>query len=177
MTREKDPAEIVQTIAQSIEVGQRKARRVRAHRFKELFGYHALTAQRRERIEHLMAEAGIVEHPSLEDAGRDDWLVMSMPVKFPVPEAHPDPRPTAEWFEHMKSVRPDTEREVEIHFASPLFQDGWAIARTRKQQGLAFRCPWEALARSVSRLTCFTSLMSGAIWTTASRLCSSNPNA
>jgi hypothetical protein len=58
MTREKDPAEIVQTIAQSIEVGQRKARRVRAHRFKELFGYHALTAQRRERIEHLMQRPG-----------------------------------------------------------------------------------------------------------------------
>jgi hypothetical protein len=86
MTREKDPVEIVQTIARSIETNQRRARKVRGHRFKELFGYQELTAQRRERIEHLMAGAGIVVQPSLEDAGHDDWLVMSMPVKVPVPE-------------------------------------------------------------------------------------------
>ena len=83
MTREKDPAEVIQTIAQSIQVSQRGARRVRAHRFKELFGYQALSAQRRERIEQLMAEAGTVVQPGLKDAGRDDWLVMSMPVRVP----------------------------------------------------------------------------------------------
>src|SRR6185312_11733344 len=65
MAREKDPAEIIETIAQSIRVSQRGARKVRAHRFKELFGYQALSAQRRERIERLMAEAGIVVRPSL----------------------------------------------------------------------------------------------------------------
>lgn len=123
MANEKDPAEVIQTIARSIQVSQRGARRVRAHRFKELFGYQALTAQRRARIEHLMAEADIVVTPSLAEAGRDDWLVMSMPVQVEVPEAHPDPRPTAAWFEHMQSVRPDTEREVEIHFAAPLFRE------------------------------------------------------
>ena len=80
MGKEKDPAEVVETIARSIQVSQRGARRVRAHRFKELFGYQALSAQRRERIEQLMAEAGIVVRPSLEEAGRDDWLVMSMPA-------------------------------------------------------------------------------------------------
>jgi Type I restriction enzyme R protein N terminus (HSDR_N) len=123
MAREKNPAEVVETIARSIQVSQRGARRVRAHRFKELFGYQALSTQRRERIEQLMAEAGIVVRPSLEKAGRDDWLVMSMPALTVVPEAHPDPRPWAGWFQHMKSVRPDTEREVEMHFASPLFRE------------------------------------------------------
>lgn len=121
MAREKDPAEVIETIAQSIRVSQRGARRVRAHRFKELFGYQALSAQRRKRIEELMAEAGIVVQPPLEDAGRDDWLIMSMPAKAEVGDGHPDPRPSADWFEHMMSVRPDTEREVEMHFASPLF--------------------------------------------------------
>ena len=38
MAREKDPAEVIETIARSIQVSQRGARRVRAHRFKELFG-------------------------------------------------------------------------------------------------------------------------------------------
>src|SRR5580704_12000191 len=54
VAREKDPAEIIETIAQSIRVSQRGARRVRAHRFKELFGYQVLNSQRRERIEQLM---------------------------------------------------------------------------------------------------------------------------
>ena len=53
---------------------------------------------------------------------RDDWLVMSIPVRVEVREAHPDPSPSAEWFDHLQAVRPDTEREVEMHFASPLFQ-------------------------------------------------------
>ena len=65
MAKEKDPAEIIETIAQSIRVSQRGARRVRAHRFKELFGYQVLNAPRRERIEQLMAEAGIEVRPSL----------------------------------------------------------------------------------------------------------------
>ena len=50
VAKEKDPAEIIETIAQSIRVSQRGARRVRAHRFKELFGYQVLNSQRRERI-------------------------------------------------------------------------------------------------------------------------------
>jgi hypothetical protein len=137
MTREKDPAEIIETIAQSIRVSQRGARKVKAHRFKELFGYQVLNAPRREKIEQLMAEAGIVVQPSLDDARRDDWLVMSMPVLPEVPEAHPDPRPTAEWFAHMASVRTGTEREVEMHFASPLFREGLGYSEDQEAAGFS----------------------------------------
>ena len=139
MAREKDPAEIIETIAQSIRVSQRGARRVRAHRFKELFGYQVLNSQRRERIERLMAEAGIEVRPSLEDARRDDWLVMSMPVEVPVAEASPDPAPTAEWFAHMASVRTATEREVEMHFASPLFREGLGYSEEQEAAGFGIR--------------------------------------
>jgi hypothetical protein len=69
-----------------------------AHRFKELFGYEVLNAQRRERIEQLIAEADIEVRPSLEEAKRDNRLVMSMPVEVPVPETRPDPALTPEWF-------------------------------------------------------------------------------
>jgi hypothetical protein len=135
----KDPAEIIQTIAQSIQVSQRGARRVRAHRFKELFGYQVLNAQRRERIEQLMAEAGIEVRPSLEEAKRDDWLVMSMPVEVPVPETSPDPAPTPEWFAYMASVQPDTECEVEMHFASPLFREGLGYSEDQEAAGFAIQ--------------------------------------
>jgi hypothetical protein len=139
MTREKDPAEIVETIAQSIRVSQRGARKVKAHRFKELFGYQVLNAPRREKIELLMAEAGIEVRPALKDAGRDDWLVMSMPVEVPVPETSPDPAPKPEWFAHMASVRTDTEREVEMHFASPLFQEGFGYSEEQEAAGFGIR--------------------------------------
>jgi len=105
MAAEKDPAEVVATIRRSIEVSQRGARRARAHRFKELFGYRALSAQRRELVERLLTEAGILVQPSLGEAGRDDWLVMSLPVTVEVREAHPDPRPSAEWFDHLQDFR------------------------------------------------------------------------
>jgi len=141
MAREKDPAEVIQVIAKSIRVSQRKVRKVKAHRFKELFGYQVLNVQRRERIEQLMAEAGIEVRPSLEKAGRDDWLVMSMPVPVPVVETSPDPAPTAEWFAHMASVRTDTEREVEMHFASPLFREGLGYSEDQEAAGFGIQVP------------------------------------
>ena len=112
---------------------------MKAHRFKELFGYQVLNAPRRERIEQLMAEAGIEVRPSLAEAKRDDWLVMSMPVRVAVPEASPDPVPTAEWFAHMASVRTDTEREVEMHFASPLFREGLGYREDQEAAGFGIR--------------------------------------
>jgi hypothetical protein len=139
VTREKDPAEIIETIAQSIRVSQRGARRVKAHRFKELFGYQVLSSQRRERVEQLMAEAGIEVRPALKDAGRDDWLVMSIPVQVPVMEASPDPAPSTEWFAHMASVQTDTEREVEMHFASPLFREGLRYSEEQEAAGFGIR--------------------------------------
>jgi hypothetical protein len=140
MAKEKDPAEIIETIAQSIRVSQRGARRVRAHRFKELFGWQVLNTQRRERIEQLMAAAGIEVKPALKDAARDDWLIMSMPVEVPVPEVSPDPAPTADWFAHMASVSTATEREVELHFASPLFQEG--LGWDEEQEAAGFAIQW-----------------------------------
>jgi hypothetical protein len=135
MPKDRNPAEVVETIRQSIEVSQRRSRRVRAHRFKELFGFQALSAQRRELIERLLADAGIVVQPALGEAGRDDWLVLSMPTLAVVPEARPDPRPSAEWFDHLQSVRPATEREVEMHFASPLFRDGLGYREEQEAAG------------------------------------------
>lgn len=123
MAKETDPAEVVDNIRASIEASQRGSRRVRAHRFRELFGYQAWSAPRREHVERLLKEAGIVVQPTLGDAGRDDWLVMSMPTLPEVREEHREPRPPEEWFAHLEQVRLGSEREVEMHFASPLFRE------------------------------------------------------
>jgi hypothetical protein len=86
-----------------------------------------------------MSEAGIEIRPSLEEAKRDDWLVMSMPVTVPVVEASPDPGPKPSWFEHMASVCTDTEREVEMHFASPLFREGFGYSEDQEAAGFGIQ--------------------------------------
>lgn len=138
MAKTRDPAEVVEMIRQSIEASQRGARRVRAHRFRELFGYHAWSPQRRELVEQLLRKQGIVVQPPLEEAERDDWLVMSVPAPAKVWEAHPDQWPPAEWFDHLQSVRPSSEREVEMHFASPLLQ-GLGYREEQEAAGFGFR--------------------------------------
>lgn len=137
MTTEKDPADVIRVIAESIRVSQRGARRVKAHRFKELFGWQVLTAERRERVEQLMAEAGIKLNPSLKEAKGGDWLVMSIPVPAPVTGAVPDPEPSTEWLSHMASVSTATEREVELHFVSPLFRAGFGYTEEQEAAGFS----------------------------------------
>ena len=147
MAREKDPAKVIETIAQSIKVSQRGARRVRAHRFKELFGYQALSASRREKIEQLMAEAGIEVRPSLAEAKRDDWLVMSMPVQVPVTESQSRPG------RHRRSGSRTWPRYGRIPSGRSRCTlprrcsgRGWATTRTKKRPGSASRRPGEAPA-------------------------------
>jgi len=80
MAAEKDPAEVVRTIARSIQVSQRGARRVRARRFKELFGYQALSAQRRQRIEELLTElASLCSRPSRKRGAMTGWSCLCRP--------------------------------------------------------------------------------------------------
>ena len=47
--------------------------------------------------------------------------MLSMPVLSESDTKDPDPRPTEEWFNHLVNVSLASEREVEVHFASPLF--------------------------------------------------------
>ena len=119
---DKDPAEIVATLRRSIEASQRGSRRLRAHRFKDLFGFQAWSPARREMVGRLLTEEGIVVQPPLEQAGRDDWLVFSMPELGVTTTAKREPQPSAEWFAHLAELRLSSEREVEMHFVSPLFE-------------------------------------------------------
>lgn len=139
MPKETDPAEIVERFRQEIKVSPRGERRIKAHRFKQLFDYQVLTASRRESIEGLLDKAGIVVRPPLAEAGRDDWLRMSIPQAPVIRDTHPDPRPTSDQFNYLMSVRPQSEREVEIHFVSPLFIYG--LRYTPEQEAAGFPVP------------------------------------
>ena len=119
---DKDPAEIVATLRRSIEASQRGSRRLRVHRFKDLFGFQAWSPVRRGMVSQLLAGEGIVVQPALEQAGRDDWLVFSIPAPGVTSGPPPEPQPTPEWFAHLAQLHLGSEREVEMHFVSPLFE-------------------------------------------------------
>ena len=103
-------------------MGQRGSRRLRAHRFKDLFGFQAWSPARRAMVGKLLADEGVVVQPPLEQAGRDDWLIFSMPTLGVTTGTPPEPRPTAAWFADKAGLRLGSEREVEMHFVSPLFE-------------------------------------------------------
>ena len=69
----------------------------------------------------------------------------------------------------MKSVRPDTEREVEMHFASPLFRE-LGYHEEQEAAGFGIQVYQGATARSASRPTCSTSPMTGTTWRTGEPL-------
>jgi hypothetical protein len=135
MAVDRDPAEIVATLRGSIEASQRGSRRLRAHRFKDLFGFQAWSPSRREMVGKLLDSEGIVVQPSLKEAGRDDWLVFSMPTLPEVSREPAEPRPSDAWFAHLEQLHPGSEREVEMHFAAPLFQ---ALGYTEAQEAAGF---------------------------------------
>lgn len=145
MAKEKDPAEVVATIRRSIEVSPRGTRRLRFYRLRDLFGFEAWSPQRKEMVTKQLEAQGVATQPSLTELDLDDWVVLSLPIRPPVRNDHPDPRPKAEFFDYMELVRLDSGREVEMHFLSPLFcQLGYA----EEQEAAGFQFDmWEGVHR------------------------------
>jgi hypothetical protein len=148
MAKSRDPVEVVATIRRSIEVSTRGSRRLRFHRLRELFGFQAWSGQRKELVARLLAEQGIAVQPPFGEAGTDDWLVLSLP-QLPTPrDDHPDPRPSAEFFDHLESMSLDTEREVEMHFVGPLFRE---LGYDEDQEAVGFPFDtWEGVHHRVA---------------------------
>jgi Type I restriction enzyme R protein N terminus (HSDR_N) len=145
MSKTKDPEDVVASIRRSIEVSPKGSRRVRCHSLRALFGFQAWTAQRKDLVAGLLAARGIRSQPPLGDAGLSDWIVLSLPVMPEPDDSTPDPRPSEDWFEHLMSVQLDSEREVEMHFASPLFH---GLGYTYEHEAAGFRFDmWEGVSR------------------------------
>jgi hypothetical protein len=145
MAKAKDPVDVVASIRRSIEVSPKGSRRVRCHSLRALFGFQAWTAQRKDLVTSLLDNEGIRAQPPVSEAGLHDWIVLSLPVMPPPDNSSPDPRPTEEWFEHLTSVRLDSEREVEMHFASPLLH-GLGYSYEHEAAGFRFDT-WEGVTR------------------------------
>ncbi len=132
-------------IRQSIEASAKGLRRVRCQSLRDLFGFHAWTGDRRELVADHLERQGIRAQPPVSEAGLHDWIVLSLPSLPPASEASADPRPSDEWFDHLMTVHLDSEREVEMYFASPLFH---GLDYTAEHEAAGFRFDmWEGVAR------------------------------
>jgi hypothetical protein len=145
MAKHKDPEDVAASIQRSIEVSSKGSRRVRCHSLRALFGFQAWTAQRKELVADLLGSRGIRAQPPISEAGLHDWIILSLPVMPPPNDSSPDPRPSDEWFDHLMSVHLDSEREVEMYFASPLFH---GLGYTAEHEAAGFRFDmWEGVTR------------------------------
>jgi hypothetical protein len=145
MTRYKDPEDVAASIQRSIEVSPKGSRRVRCHNLRTLFGFQAWTAQRKTLVSSVLESRGIRAQPPVSEAGLHDWIVLSLPVMPPVDDSEPDPRPSDEWFDHLTTVHLDSEREVEMYFASPLLH---GLGYTSEHEAAGFRFDmWEGVTR------------------------------
>ena len=143
MAKDKDPIDVAASIRRSIEVSPRGWRRLRFHSLRDLFDFQAWSAQRKELVDKVFAEQGILAVPTIGEAGLDDWVVLSMPTLPVRDDSRPDPRPTTEWFDHLESVDLNSEREVEVHFASPLFH---ALGYDDDREAAGYQFPtWEGV--------------------------------
>jgi Type I restriction enzyme R protein N terminus (HSDR_N) len=145
VAKKKDPEDVVASIQRSIEVSPKGSRRVRCHSLRALFGFQAWTVQRKDFVAALLDRRGIRAQPPISEAGLHDWIVLSLPSLPPPNDASPDPRPSEEWFDHLMSVHLDSEREVEMYFASPLFH---GLGYTAEHEAAGFRFDmWEGVTR------------------------------
>jgi hypothetical protein len=143
MVKPKDPVDVAASIQRSIEVSPKGSRRVRCHSLRALFGFQAWTAQRKELVAGLLESRGIRAQPGVSEAELHDWIILSLPVMPPPSDSSPDPRPSEDWFDHLTSVHLDSEREVEMYFASPLFH---GLGYTADNEAAGFRFDmWEGV--------------------------------
>lgn len=133
MARGIDPMDVVATIRVTMEASSNRSRKFLCHSLRDQFGFDKWTPERKDHVTELFVIQGITVQPQLADAGLNDWIVLSMASPGPI---LPGRRSAAEWFEHVMSVQLRSEREVEMHFASPLFH---GIGYTDDQEAAGFR--------------------------------------
>jgi hypothetical protein len=136
MAKQKNPEDVAASIQRSIEVSPKGSRRVRCHSLRALFGFQAWNAPRKELVSSLLESRGIRAQPPISEADLHDWIVLSLPVMPTIEDSSPDPRPSEEWFDHLMTVHLDSEREVEMYFASLLFH---GLGYTSEHEAAGFR--------------------------------------
>jgi len=118
--RHKEPVDVVATIRRSIETSPKKTRRMHLRNLGDLLGYDRWTVERKERIQEQFAAQKLVATPTLDKVEADDLVHLSL-APPPLASVSADTGPSPDFFEYLTSLHLETEKEVELHFISPLF--------------------------------------------------------
>lgn len=118
-----DPDVVASGIKKAIEESTRRTRHTLCHRLVAEFGFKHRNATRDRFITDTLARYGIEVTPAIADVGPHEWLILRLKADQPViPETAHASAPSSHWFQHLTSVQLHTEKEVELHFVSPLFR-------------------------------------------------------
>lgn len=123
MTKSIDPEVVMTTIRESVEASKTRSRRILCRTLLTNFGFRNRTPDRMALLDSLFEQHGIHVDPLPSQAERDGWLHMTLDDDWPKP-TYPLPHPqlSDSWFTAIHGEVLESEREVEMHFVSPLFQ-------------------------------------------------------
>jgi hypothetical protein len=118
-------------IIDAINDSPKKSRRVLLKTLIKMYGFKTRRKHWLEAIQNSLNEAGVVTSPSVADAGRDDWVILSttdprIPVDDFAATAESDKDGSTiecdPWISAISGKLFRSEREVEIRFVLPLLE-------------------------------------------------------
>ncbi|MHB8438223.1 MAG: type I restriction enzyme HsdR N-terminal domain-containing protein [Acidimicrobiales bacterium] len=111
---------MVATIRRSIEISRKQTRRLKLRSLGHLFGHDRWSAKEKQHINDLFSAQGVELSPALDQVEADDWVHLNL-AAAPAPAPKVTATPSTDFFDYLNGLQLDTEKEVELHFVSPLF--------------------------------------------------------
>lgn len=143
--KQRNPKDVVANIRLTLEHMPKHSFKRKLRSLGHLFGYERWSPQEKEHIEQLCSEGQIVVMPALSQVEADDWVRFGLADPPPLASTAETPQP--DFFDYLASLRLDSEREVELHFASPLFRH---LGYDENQEAAGFRFEkWDGAKREM----------------------------
>jgi hypothetical protein len=130
--QDHDYQTVATAIRDAINDSPKKSRRILLKTLLKMYGFKTRQKHWLEAIQQSLDGAGIISAPSVSEADRDDWVVLSVTTPHipvddftSVPEGEDgEPAPTGDdpWISTIASKTFRSEREVEIRFVLPLLE-------------------------------------------------------
>lgn len=121
--KEIDPEVVASRIHDAIIQSPRRSRRLLCHTLHAEFGFQRRNDRREDFIGDLLTRYGIEVTPDIATAKWDEWLVLRLRQDQPsIPPPQKVDIPDDAWFDQMTELAFETERDIELHFVSPLFR-------------------------------------------------------
>lgn len=129
---ETDFQSVASAIREAINDSPKKSRRILLKTLLKMYGFKTRQRHRLDAIQQSLDDIGVVSAPAVSEAGRNDWIILSVTVPhipiddftLPVNNGNGVPAPIGDdpWVSTIASKTFRSEREVEIRFVLPLLE-------------------------------------------------------